>query len=173
MQLKLLGAIIILIATTWIGFEIANKLSERPRQLRQLKVALQSLEAEIMYGHVALRDAATHLSYQFEKPLSLFFKKFAERLSDSDTVFVSAAWKESLDEIWKRTALRQGEYEVLLQFGETLGQHDREHQQKHIRLALAHLEREENDAIEMQRQYEKMVRSLGFLAGLLIVILLM
>ncbi len=46
---KLIGAAIIIIATTWAGFEAAKKLSMRPRQLRQLKVAMQSLEAEIMY----------------------------------------------------------------------------------------------------------------------------
>jgi stage III sporulation protein AB len=59
------------------------------------------------------------------------------------------------------------------QFGATLGQHDREHQQKQIRLTLNHLEREEGDAIESQNRYEKMLKSLGFLTGLLIVILMM
>lgn len=171
-MLKLIGSIFIIIATTWFGFELAKRLSERPRQLRQLKVALQSLEAEIMYGHVTLSEACSHLAEQFENPLSLIFKGFARRLSKGET-YVSVAWKESLDECWKWTAFGQGEYEVLRQFGETLGQHDREHQQKHIRLTLVHLEREENDAREKQGRYEKMVKNLGFLSGLLIVILLM
>jgi stage III sporulation protein AB len=170
--LKLIGAILIIVATTWIGFEAAKKLSDRPKQLRQLKVALQSLEAEIMYGHSSLSEACIHISKQFDKPLSLFFARFARRLSEGETL-VSSAWKESLDKTWTKTAFGQGEYEVLRQFGETLGQHDREHQQKHIRLALIHLEREENDAIEKQGRYEKMVKNLGFLTGLLIVILLM
>lgn len=170
--MKLIGAILIIAATTWFGFEAAKKLSERPRQLRQLKVALQSLEAEIMYGHSSLSEACNHISKQFEKPLSLFFARFARRLSKGETL-VNSAWNESLDSIWNKTAFGQGEYEVLRQFGETLGQHDREYQQKHIRLTLIHLEREENDAIEKQGRYEKMVKNLGFLTGLLIVILLM
>ena len=53
-MVKLLGAIFIILATTWTGFEAAKHLSERPKQLRQLKSALQSLEAEIMYGHTPL-----------------------------------------------------------------------------------------------------------------------
>lgn len=170
--MKLLGAIFIMIATTWSGFEAAKKLSERPRQLRQLKVALQSLEAEIMYGHTPLSEACLSLSRQLQKPLAWFFDRFAKRLYQGETV-VNKAWVESLDETWKFTAFGHGEYEVLRQFGETLGQHDREHQQKHIRLALSHLEREESDAREKQERYEKMVKSLGFLSGLLIVILLM
>ena len=58
------------------------------------------------------------------------------------------------------------------QFGETLGRHDRISQQKQIMLTLTHLEREEADAIQAQATYEKMVKSLGFLSGLLLIILL-
>lgn len=59
------------------------------------------------------------------------------------------------------------------QFGETLGRHDRISQQKQILLTLAHLEREEVDAHEKQAKYERMAKSLGFLSGLLLIILLM
>ena len=71
-MVKLIGAAIIMIATTWAGFEAARKLSARPRQLRQLKVALQSLEAEIMYGHTPLKEAAQKITKQLPKPLIHF-----------------------------------------------------------------------------------------------------
>ncbi|MBD1378804.1 stage III sporulation protein SpoIIIAB [Metabacillus arenae] len=171
-MIKLLGAVFIVLATTWTGFEAARHLSERPRQLRQLKAALQSLEAEIMYGHTPLKDAAEHIASQTAKPLSWFFERFAKRLTKGHTS-VKTAWDDSLDQIWKLTAFKKGELEVLRQFGETLGQHDRVSQQKHIRLALTHLEREEADAIDKQQRYERMVKSLGFLSGLLLIILLM
>jgi stage III sporulation protein AB len=171
-MLKLIGAAIIIVATTWTGFEAARHLTERPRQLRLLKSALQSLEAEIMYGHTPLHEAAQKLSSQLSKPLSWFFEGFASKLSGTDTT-VKQAWEESLKEVWKLTALKQGEFEIMKQFGETLGRHDRYSQQKQIMLALTHLEREEADANESQAKYEKMVKSLGFLSGLLLVILLM
>lgn len=171
-MMKLIGALFIIVATTWTGFEASRHLSERPRQLRLLKSALQSLEAEIMYGHTPLHEAARRLSTQMSKPLSWFFESFAAKLTSSDTT-VKKAWEESLTEVWKLTALKQGEYEVMKQFGETLGRHDRISQQKQIMLALSHLEREEADACERQAKYEKMVKSLGFMSGLLLVILLM
>ena len=170
--MKLLGALFIIIATTWTGFEAAKRLNERPRQLRQLKVALQSLEAEIMYGHIPLNEACGSLAKQISKPLSWFFDRFAKRLNEGEKS-VKKAWNDSLNEVWNMTALGPGEFEVMKQFGETLGQHDRFQQQKHIRLTLTHLEREEVDARERQERYEKMVKSLGFLSGLLLVILLM
>lgn len=171
-MIKWMGAFLIIIATTWAGFEAAKHLSQRTRQLRQLKVALQSLEAEIMYGHTSLIVAAQNISKQIPKPLSWFFEQFAQKLVKGHTS-VKGAWEESLLEVWRFTAFKQGEFEVLKQFGETLGQHDRVSQQKHIKLTLSHLEREEADAIDRQNRYERMVKSLGVLAGLLLVILLM
>jgi stage III sporulation protein AB len=171
-MMKVIGALFIIVATTWTGFEASRHLSERPRQLRLLKSALQSLEAEIMYGHTPLHEAARRLSSQLAKPISWFFESFAKKLTNSDTT-VKDAWEESLREIWKLTALKQSEFEIMKQFGETLGRHDRLSQQKHIMLTLSHLEREEIEARDSQAKYEKMVKSLGFLSGLLLIILLM
>ncbi|GGJ62463.1 stage III sporulation protein AB [Anoxybacillus voinovskiensis] len=169
--MKWFGALLILLATTWSGFEAARQLNERPRQLRQLKTALQALEAEIMYGHTPLTEASLHLARQLAFPFSRLFERFAEKLKTGETN-VCEAWEESLRAIWRATALRQGEFEVMKQFGETLGQYDRIAQQKQIALALIHLDREEQDALDKKMRYEKMAKSLGFLVGLLLVILL-
>lgn len=171
-MIKLIGAVIVILATTWTGFEASRHLSERPKQLRLLKSALQSLEAEIMYGHTPLHEASRKLSAQLTKPLSWFFESFSKKLTGSETT-VKSAWEESLSEVWKFTAFKQGEYEIMKQFGETLGRHDKHSQQKQILLTISHLEREETDAFEKQMKYEKMVKSIGFLSGLLIIILLM
>lgn len=171
-MLKIIGSVFILLATTWAGFDAAKKLAERTKQLRQLKVSLQSLEAEIMYGHAPLKDASEHIAKQTASPLSDLFISFSQKLSDGDTD-VKRAWEESLSEIWPSTSLKEGELEILKQFGETLGQHDLITQQKHIRLTMAHLEKEEKEAVDHQVRYEKMMKSLGFLVGLLIIILLM
>ncbi|MDQ0269402.1 stage III sporulation protein SpoIIIAB [Cytobacillus purgationiresistens] len=170
-MIKLFGAVLIIVATTLVGFEFSRHLSERPRQLRLLKSALQSLEAEIMYGHTPLHEASRRLAAQLAKPLSTFFHSFSKKLTDTETT-VNEAWEKSLKEIWKSTALKRGEYEIMKQFGETLGRHDRISQQKQIQLTLAHLEREEADAYDKQAKYERMAKSLGFLSGLLLIILL-
>ena len=125
-----------------------------------------------MYGHTPLHEASRRLAEQLNEPLSSFFASFADRLIKEDTT-VKEAWAVSLNDIWKKTAMKGTELEIMKQFGETLGRHDRLSQQKQIMLTLTHLEREEAEARETQGKYEKMIRSLGFLSGLLIVILLM
>ncbi|OZM57635.1 stage III sporulation protein SpoAB [Lottiidibacillus patelloidae] len=170
--MKILGALIILIATTLIGFSFANRLSNRPKQLRHLKYALQTLEAEIMFGHVPLKEASNRLAAQVPKPIATIFLLFSSSLEEESTN-VKIAWEKTLIKAWPETALGKPEFEILMQFGATLGQHDRVQQQKQIRLTLSHLEREEADARDAQARHEKMLKSLGVLSGLLIIVLLM
>lgn len=166
-----IGSILILISTTWIGFELAKKVRERPKQLRQLKVGLQSLEAEIMYGLIPLDEAFKHLGSQLQGPVAHFFLQVSTEL-EASAASVQEAWEHSLSELLSSSAFQKSELEIMRQFGATLGRHDRENQQNQIRLTLAHLERELSEANEAQSKYEKMYKSLGVLIGLLLIILL-
>lgn len=162
----------IICVTTILGFELAKRYSERTKYIRQFKFALQSLNAEIMYGQVPLSEATKRISKQVDEPISIFFQLFSEKLKEENKN-VKEIWQNCLDTIKKAASLKLVEYEVLIQFGETLGRHDRESQQKHIILALNHLEKIEVEAYDNQQKYERMTRSLGFLSGILIVLLLM
>lgn len=167
-----IGAIAILSATTITGFEWAKRVRERPKRLRELKVTLQALEAEIMYGSTPLNEAFQHIGKPLKEPLSAFFLNISDLLNQGEHS-VKEAWESQLLLLAKETSFKSGEIEVLRQFGSTLGRHDKEHQQKQIQLTLAHLNREEKEARDIQERYEKMCKSLGVLMGLLIVILLM
>ena len=171
-MIKLAGAAVIILATTFIGFEYARHLRKRTKQLRYFRNALQALEAEIMYGHIPLQEASIKLAGQFPHPVSLFFLHFSEGLQKADTN-AKQAWDGSLEAIGPLLAIKQKESDILSQFGATLGKHDRYQQQKHIHLTMSYLEREEEEALQVQSKYEKMAKSLGFLSGVLLTILLL
>ena len=69
------------------------------------------------------RQEGCHNNYHH--PSIGFFYKFGNKLNSSETT-VRDAWEESLKEIWGKTALKKGEFEIMKQFGETLGRHDRD-----------------------------------------------
>jgi len=169
--MKWIGALLIILSCAWLGYSYAGSLEERVRQLRLLRTALQSLEAEILFGHAPLHEASRNIAKQFQGPVQNLFEWFAEKLL-ADERTAAEAWRETIMEIWRETSLKNREQEILLQFGETLGKHDLMQQQKQIQLALVHLEREELDAREREKNYGKMAKSLGLLTGLLLVILL-
>ncbi|WP_054711545.1 stage III sporulation protein SpoIIIAB [Bacillus sp. JCM 19041] len=169
--MKWIGALIVICCTTLYGLHYARKLSERPRQIRQLRTALQALEAEILFGQTPLAKACMNIAGQLKGPISYFFAEFAKHLDERQAT-ARVAWEEAVDKVWPQTALMDSEREVLVQFGATLGTMDRNQQEKQLKLALTHLERDELEAKELQVRYEKMVKTLGVLAGLLIIILM-
>ncbi|QHS22727.1 stage III sporulation protein SpoAB [Virgibacillus sp. MSP4-1] len=169
--MKWIGAMLFLLATTQAGFDIAKRLSDRPQQIRQLKNALQILEAEIVYGQTPIHEVFYQLSKQIPEPLSDFFSELHNRLSVSQTTLYDI-WNPTLKEIWKQSAMKKAEREIMDQFGKTLGQHDFTQQQKHIQLALTHLERELANAEEEKYRYGRMAKSLGVLTGLFVILLL-
>lgn len=112
-MLKLLGAVFIVVATTWTGFEMAKIYTERPRQIRQLRAALQSLEAEIMYGHTPLHTASQQIAKQLAQPVSALFFAFSDQLdkgSDSAKNGVGAKLKEGMGHpVFEKKRIRSAE----------------------------------------------------------------
>ncbi|CAM3244307.1 stage III sporulation protein SpoIIIAB [Sporolactobacillus spathodeae] len=170
-MIEFLGALCIIAASTLIGFVLASRYNQRPRQIRQWRSALQSMEAEIIYGRIPVGELAVHLEKQLPQPISCFFQYLQDALF-KEGYPLQDAWRQAVLHYWPQTAMKTAEREVVLQFGTTLGTGDVANQKKHIQLALAQLEAEENEARRDQATHEKMMRSLGFLAGLLVVLLL-
>lgn len=169
-MIKLIGICLVLIATTFTGFEFANRLRKRTKQLRDFQSALSILESEIMFGQTPLAIASERISNQIPEPVAGFFHVLHENLLDgSDSI--SNIFSNTLDAYASKMQLKVQEIEILKQFGETLGKHDRHMQQKQIEIALTHLTRLEKEAHINQSNYEGMFQTIGVLAGMLIIIL--
>ncbi len=132
---------------------------------------MQILEAEIVYSQLPLKEAFKMIATQIPKPTKTFFAALSQEL-DRPAVHFPALWDEGVRQFQNESCLSENEREILLQFGQTLGQHDFEQQQKHIHLAITHLERELEEARDHQYKYAKLAKSLGVLSGLFIVLLL-
>ncbi|WP_127585978.1 stage III sporulation protein SpoIIIAB [Paenibacillus koleovorans] len=170
-MLKLIGAMLVIAACTLLGLAKAARYARRPRQLRLLIQVLQRLETEMTYGATPLADALRRIAAQAADPIGAMLLDAAERM-DPGGETAKASWQEATRLHWRYTALQDSEREVWSQLGFTLGVSDREDQVKHLRLAASLLQTEEQVAWEEQRRYEKMWRSLGVLAGALIVIMM-
>jgi stage III sporulation protein AB len=165
-----MGSLMIIAASTGAGMLIASRFRARPKEIRQWMSALQSIEAEIVYGRVPVAELAEHLAGQLPDPVGSYFSSLRKNLQEAG-LSLRESWTKALEEYWLDTALKKSEKEILLQFGTTLGNEDADNQQKHIHLALAHLRRQESEARAAQSANEKMARSLGFLSGLLLALM--
>lgn len=171
-MIKLLGAILVLTATTGIGFVIAQRLVTRPKQIRRLINALSILETEIHYGSETLVTACQTIGNRKIDLVSELFQQMSKNLIKMDGASTYDCLYVAVEKWWPTTALKESEKEVFLQFCKTLGTSDRQNQLSHLSLAKQNLRIEEEKAREEQGQYEKMVRTLGLLGGALLIILL-
>ncbi|WP_342561986.1 stage III sporulation protein SpoIIIAB [Paenibacillus sp. FSL R7-0345] len=171
-MLKLLGAVLVVLAGTLAGFTRAAQYADRPRNIRGLIAALQRLETEILYGYTPLPEALRRIGQQSKGPLQAFFTAAADEMSPPLDHSAEEAFKRAMELHFRSAALKGAEKEILRQLSCTLGTSDRSNQSTHIALALQQLKQEETAAREDQGKYEKMSKSLGLLLGVLIVILI-
>jgi stage III sporulation protein AB len=171
-MMKLLGAALIVLTGAMIGHLKARRLADRPAQIRRFIRALQQLETEISYGFTPLPEAMQRLAQQTSEPLTSLFRGMAAKLIPGLGWTVKESWEQAVIEHWPYTAMREGEQDILLQLGHSLGTTDREDQLKHLRLAGSQLMGMETEAVEDQKKFEKMWRSLGLLGGALIVVIM-
>lgn len=169
--LKIVASVLIILTTTVIGFDVARRYRDRPQHLRQLQSALQGLATEISYGATPLPEAFASLAATHRSPIADMFQAAATQLTRPGTT-AAAAWQEGLEALVKRSALGQRDLVVVRQLGTVLGLSDRLDQERHLLLALQHLQREEVLAEQERQQNERMWRYLGVLSGLLLVIVL-
>ncbi len=170
--MKLIGAMLVIFAGTMIGFHQASRFVNRAVQIRQLIQALQRLETEIVYGFTPLPEALAKIGRQLSEPLAFLFQRTAETLAGQHGYSAAESWQQAVAECWNKTAMKAPEKDTVTRLGFSLGVSDREDQIKHLRLAMSELQAEEETARDEQRRYEKMWRSLGLLAGALVVIIM-
>ncbi|HZG79425.1 MAG TPA: stage III sporulation protein SpoIIIAB [Brevibacillus sp.] len=171
-MMKLIGALMVLVSASMVGWHISRTYAKRPVQLRALLVALQMLETEIVYGLTPLQRAFVKVGQRVNKEVGNLFLSASEYLEQGRAMSAEESLQKAMKRHWPQTALRKQEQEVLASLSQVLGSSDREDQQKHLRLAVTHLRGLEEEARAEQDKYKKMYKSLGFLGGLLAVILM-
>lgn len=172
-RMKWIGALLFISMTTWFGFYYSKQLYNRPKHIRYVKSSLQILEAEMMYSQLPLEEVFRILSKQAPSPIkAIFMDVYTSMQNNQSNVDFYTMWAKEMSRISDKTALGKNEYEILLQFGKTLGQHDLIQQQKNILLTQTHLQRELEMAQDQATTYGKMAKSLGVLSGIFVVLLL-
>lgn len=172
MILKLIGGFMVFIACSLLGIAASNRYSYRPKDIRRFRSSIQMLETEILYGCTPLPQALKNISNKVEGPLKKFYSMISEDLICGRNYSFENAWKNGADNLLKDTCLKKGDKELITDFGKVLGSSDREDQKKHFELFYILLKQNENTAEDERQKNEKMYRTLGFLSGIVIFIIL-
>lgn len=169
--MKLLGAILLIGISTYLGFEFSSRLNKRPKIIRQLKSSLLILEAEILYSQTKLEDSFQVISKQIEEPTKALYRKLYKKMRGYQGDF-SVLWNSLVSQLIRSTSLTKIEKEILINFGKTLGKYDISQQEKYIKVTINHLDRALEEAESRRKDLGNMSKTLGILFGIFLVILL-
>lgn len=170
---KLVGALIIIGASTLMGFMMAEGLNERSRLLRVLIRLLNILKTEIGYHSGLLAEvfsrAAQVINHQ---KTAVSLEKIAQNIGFGSDFNIAELWDNFLSEK-PMGALLKEDIAILKEIGAYLGSTDREDQIERIETARAglelNLEMADLDIVKRVRLY----RYFGFAAGAVFVCLLL
>lgn len=171
-MLKLLGAILIILATSRVGFDSARQLRKRPQQIQELRSSLALLKTEINYGTRPLAEACARIAEATSRELKPIFLEASENLQSLDGKSTYECLRLAIDDKWPKTVMGEEEKGIILKLCQVLGSSNRPDQLHHLDMAQENLQMEENKAREEQETYEKMYKTLGVLSGALLVILM-
>lgn len=170
-MVKAVAILLVISSTTLIGFIMANRYGQRVRELRLIHSALKHFETEIIYGLTPLPMAFRNIAARMEKPLNAIFTQMSEGFHDHERSTLEI-WQTAWEDHRHQLALSKRDYDILFQLGHSIGQTDKDNQVKHIGIALSYIHAEEEGARHDQQKHEKMYKYLGFLTGMMIVILM-
>ncbi|MHB1391743.1 MAG: stage III sporulation protein SpoIIIAB [Clostridia bacterium] len=170
--LKIIGGLLIISASGLLGIIFSNRLSQRYRELKNLRRYMQMLETEVTYGATPLPVALSNISKKADGMLVSFFNCISDSLINRSFYTVRDAWTYGTEAVLMQSSLKSADIELIKSFGSILGCSDREDQKKHFELFYLQLMHQEDAAKEEIRKSAKMYRSLGFLLGIAVFVIL-
>ncbi|MDN5345450.1 MAG: stage sporulation protein [Clostridia bacterium] len=171
-MVKMLGGGLVILTCSILGLEVARSFSARIEQLRQFNAGLKMLETEIAYGATPLPLALARVGKHLDGPVALFFQAAARKLREDPAGGALAAWEEGLKELSQKGALRPGDREIIRSLGPMLGNSTADDQVKNLELTRQLVGQQQLAALEENNRQGKMWRTLGFLLGVTLVLLL-
>lgn len=169
-MLKLLGAAMVVAASGLSGLAVAGSYARRPRELRALRSALQMLETEIAYGATYLPEALETVASRCDQSVRPLFKDAGGELAANTGGSAAQIWEKALSGYYPASALKPQDHSILNNLGKSLGRSDCVDQVKHLRLTMEQIAQEASKAEEEATHNVKIWSYLGFLGGLVVVL---
>lgn len=171
MMLRILAAVLIVMAGAGLGFAMADRFKMRPQQLRQLQFALTVLGSEIRFRQTPLPIGLKAVAAVTPAPISAFFAELAANLSNSDGKGLDWAWQQMRPN--SALALNPEDYSVLENLVQVLGAGTVFEQERQLELHQEQLRQLEREAERSRAVNEKIWRYLGVFSGLALALILL
>jgi stage III sporulation protein AB len=167
---KVFGALLILFSGAAIGWIYGLNLRRREKQLGEFIQFFQWLSTEVQYSALPLPEAYAKIAGRLKGETAGLVECCREFLESAHGMTGDEAWQESINAKRERFSLNEEDWSVLVDFGRTLGNTDREHQVKAITQTTNRLELRQQEAKINADKNERIYRYMGVAAGAIVVL---
>ncbi len=158
----------IFLSSSLIGMLLSKKYSNRVNELKEFKNALNVFKTKIRYTYEPIPEIFNQISENINSNISNVFKFAANKM---DVLTAGDAWQVALK--MEDLNLNEEDKTVIGNLGKLLGKTDLQGQLSSIEMTLDFLDQQIRKAEIQKNKNEKMYRTLGMIAGISIVIILM
>lgn len=167
---KIVGSVLIIVASTGIGLLRGLDLQAHLRELQCLKQLLLMLCSEIKYTKAPLGEAFFNIGRRIKGKYGAWLISLARQLEEKSGRTFLELWKRSVDESLVGTKLRETDLNRLKEFGMNMGYLDEEMQLATIHFYLEQLELEIQRAREELGVKRRLCNCLGVMGGIFLVV---
>ncbi len=158
-MLKTLGCILVIASCYGIGIEKSIHLTDHRKELEELQRIFTLMQTKLEYVKVPFDELFANMQSDWLFEVSRELKKLQKRTFEE-------IWISSIDTYFIESHLTQSEIEELKQIGKHLSQPEA------IRLYLIQLENTIQNTREEEKEKKKLYQSMGILAGIFLVLVL-
>lgn len=170
--IKIVFNSLILVFSSILGYAFGNIYSKRAKNLLDLQYCIRVLESEIINGNIPLPQALENTSIKGRGHIALLFKEIKEDLIDNKREDIYDSFLLKIDLLKNKYAFNNQDIEIFLYLGKILGKTSRKDQEKNMKFIISQLDNHYLEAEVEERKNTKLYRTLGFLVGLGVVIIL-
>ena len=165
--MKIVGAILLVIACTLCGIGQARKLYFRRSCLEGVLDALRFMDAELKNGAVPIPEIFKELEGLPNSKLHSFYSELNTKMSGLGNESLAEIWQNSILDN-KDISLSVRQRQVLCRVGTYLGRYSENEQSDAITACISHMEDELKRTSEKAREGGKLYTSLGLTFGLML-----
>jgi len=166
-MLKLIGSILIITATTGIGFTKSKDMQNCLNTLEELKKLFCLLRSELQYTHAPFAELFSKISEKTSTPYREWLSNLSQRLMNKTRSSFWEIWCLSITEDMKEANLKEKELEELKNVGKNMEYIES------LELYIEQLEYRIKNTREAYQSKRKLCQSMGIMGGIFLVILLL
>ncbi len=171
MILKILGSVLVIIASSAVGYYISFTKRKRVADIEDFISAFIFFRNEVEYSSQILSKVFKQTSKVISKRVAIFFNETGV-LIEENKISASDTWKMIVKKNHERLYLDNTDIDILYEFGEKLGVSYIEGHLSNITLIIEKLKIQLERAKAEYNRNGKMFRILGIISGITLVIVL-